>query len=107
MATSLAGTTWTFTFTPKGTGGSWPLVFGANVSTSGFPGGYGTLTMLGVVTDIVWNEDGKGNFMFQVKGPTTDELPTYSGQYSDDTGLGWYTNFNAAWTPGTFKMTCP
>lgn len=58
--------------------------------------------------NILWNEDGKGRFMFQMQGPTdagVNELPTYTGQYESGLGLGWYTAFDATWAPQNFTLS--
>ena len=103
----LANTTWVLN---DGSGTTTTLAFGASQTTSGNPGGYGTATANyssgPISNDIIWMEDGNGNFMYQTKGPTdsgSDELPTVSGVYKGGTALGWGTNFDAAW--GTWDIT--
>lgn len=100
---SLENTTWLAT---DRAGNSTTLAFGESKSSGGAPGGYGTSTVNypgsgPVVTNITWKEDGYGNFMYQVKGPTdpgNTELPTTFGMYREGFGLGWGTNFDADWT---------
>lgn len=105
---SLENTNWTLN---DGSGTTTNLAFGASKATAGNnPGGYGTATVQyssgPIQIDIIWMEDGNGNFMYQTKGPTdptVDELPTVSGVYRNTTALGWGTNFDAAW--GTWEIT--
>ena len=107
---SLANTTWTY---PSESGPSTTVVFGPSENSSGNPGGYGTTTVNysgagPVVNDIMWMEDGKGRFMFQVKGSTDHgslELPTVTGTYTGNIAIGWGSNFNAIWGTWDVAMT--
>lgn len=103
----LENTTWTY---PTGSGPNTTLVFGKNENASGNPGGYGTSTVNypnagSIVNEFMWVEDGKGRFMYQIKGPTdkgNNELPTVSGTYKGNGAIGWGTNFDAVW--GTWEV---
>tara|TARA_R110000868_G_scaffold235273_6_gene489066 strand:+ start:4964 stop:5287 length:324 start_codon:yes stop_codon:yes gene_type:complete len=102
---SLANTTWNLN---DGSGTSATINFGASVTTSGNPAGYGTVThnySTGAqVVDITWIEDGNGRFMYQTKGPTENsELPTITGTYNETTAMGWGSNFDAIW--GTWSVS--
>ncbi len=108
---SLANTNWTMP--PTAGVKSITVTFGPNQATAPAAGGNGTYivdyTSTGKVpTPILWIEMPDGRFMFQFKGPTdpgNKELPTYTGQHSDGHASGWWSNFDAAWSAMTFKMT--
>ena len=107
---SLANTTWTY---PSPSSPDTTVVFGPNENVSGNPGGYGKTTVVyksvgPVVNDIIWMEDGKGRFMYQIKGPTdpkSDELPTVTGTYTGKIAIGWGSNFDSVWGTWDVSMT--
>ncbi len=110
---SLANTSWTLT---DGSGYKSTVKFGQNSSTvNGTTGGYGTVTVhyggnTGDITnDMVWIEDGNGQFMYEVKGPPdngVNQLPTVTGTYRGTSALGWGTNFDQ-WGVWDVQMTNP
>ena len=111
---SFANSTWTMP--PSGGATSITVTFGANQATSPVAGGNGTYAVVypsgPITTNILWIEMPDGRFMFQFKGPTdpgNKELPTYTGQHSNGSASGWFSNFDAAWAamPFTMKVKSP
>jgi len=101
---SLANTKWNLN---DGSGTTSTVSFGPNQAPAGQnAGGNGLKTTHyspptgDLSVEILWIEDGKGNYMYQTKGPTdpgNKELPTSTGSYHNNSAIGWGSNFDAAW----------